>query len=299
MNNIQRPRWYENYYDNNEILDLSNNICYDEILKSELIFNIECNNIFKYPDPAKTYRVLSNYLDIDVRNIAIGYGAGDIILRLLQNFKNHSIGIVVPTYDLARIFAINLGMKVITDDIERADMLYIANPNGVTGKALSKKEILLLVKKYKYIIVDEAYADFDITNCSVLNEIQNFNNLIVVKTFSESIASPGLRFGYCVSNQIIIEDLQNNRPSTVMTNFTPDIITHLLPKIKDHVSRMLETRNYIEEKYNCISSQGNFTLFKNNLNFNCKIKETEQNLIRMALTDIKTFKRLENELTRS
>lgn len=296
MNKILRPKWYENYYNNDNILDLSNNICYDGILLSELNFNINHFNISRYPDPAKTYKILSRYLDIDVKNIAIGYGAGDIILRLLQNFKDYSIKIIVPTYELARIFSINLGMKVITDNNEGAEILYIANPNGVTGVAITKEEIILLVKKYKYVIVDEAYADFATNGCSVLTEIQNFKNLIVIKTFSKSIASPGLRFGYCVGDLDIIEDIQNNRPSTVMTNITPDIVSHLLPKIKDHVSRMLETRNYIENKYECVLSQGNFTLFKNNPNFNCKIKETEQQLIRMALTDIKTFKRLENEI---
>jgi len=297
--NIQRPLWYIDFYEplTNQ-LNLSNNICYDPVLIAKLDTPIDHNVLFRYPDAVETYRLLSSYYHIDSKNIAVGYGSGELLLRIMQQFSGYSIGLHTPTYELAYAYARNVSSSVITSsDIESidTDILYIANPNGITGQALTKEKILLLAKKYKYLIVDEAYGDFNTISCSVLAESILLDNLLVVKTLSKTVASPGLRIGYCFSNKQMITAIQNCRPSTVVTGITSYFVSMLLPAVSDHLARMLATRDYIESKYDCIPSQGNFVLFKNNPKLNCKIKKTSQGLHRMALTDIDTFKRLENE----
>lgn len=297
MEHIKRPLWYVNRYKQGT-LNLSNNVCYDNVLMSELDINVSFQELNEYPDAANIYFALGKYHNVDVKNLAVGYGSGDIIFRIFQLFKDYKIGILVPTYELAYIFAINLGMNVITsEDIDNinTDILYIANPNGVTGEVVSKEKILELSKKYKLMIVDEAYGDFCNLNFSVLDESARYDNIIVIKTFSKTIASPGVRFGYCVSNETFINNIQENRSSTVITGFTTNIILELIKHIPAHISRMLKTRKYIEEKYNCITSHGNFVLFKKNPAFNCEIKKTSKGLYRMALTDLETFKKIEND----
>ncbi len=267
-----------------EILDLSNNVCYDKFLDR----NVE-HSVSTYPDDAEAYRLLSQYYSISPYNIAIGYGSSDIILRILKLYQGNSLKIVSPTWQLAQLYAHHIGYEIKDD----ADILYIANPNGLTGKALSKNEILSLLPTYKLVIVDEAYCDF--SDCSVLDNSITADNLIVVKTLSKTIASPGLRFGYCFSNSDIINRIQNVRPGYVTTNATIPALNKLLPQIGMHISRMLETRNYIEDKYDVVPSEGNYVLFKTRYSLPVKMKEVNE-LFRMSLTDIDTFKKFENEL---
>ena len=267
-----------------EILDLSNNVCYDKFLDR----NFE-HSVSTYPDDAEAYRLLSQYYNISPYNIAIGYGSSDIILRILKLYQGNSLKIVNPTWQLAQLYAHHIGYEIKDD----ADILYIANPNGLTGKALSKNEILSLLTTYKLVIVDEAYCDF--SDCSVLDTSITADNLIVVKTLSKTIASPGLRFGYCFSNLDIINRIQNVRPGYVTTSATIPALNKLLPQIGMHISRMLETRNYIEDKYDVVPSEGNYVLFKTKHNLPVKMKEVND-LFRMSLTDIDTFKKFENEL---
>jgi histidinol-phosphate/aromatic aminotransferase/cobyric acid decarboxylase-like protein len=295
---IERPLWYVDFYDkNNRLLNLSNNICYDALLLEELPSIIDYENFFKYPDAADTYHTLSKHHRIDVKNLAIGYGSGELLLRILEQLTEYSIGIQIPTYELISSYATNLGMSVVTSHESNnidADILYIANPNGITGKAISKEEILLLTARYQFVIVDEAYGEFNTIGCSVLDNSVELPNLIVVKTLSKSIASPGLRFGYCSAHASFINKLQNNRPSTVITGAVQQLVPPLLSAIPAHIERMLITRSYIESNYDCVPSQGNFVLFNKNPELPCQIKKTSQGLYRMALTDINTFKRLEN-----
>jgi histidinol-phosphate aminotransferase len=265
------------------LLDLSCNVCYDQYLD----FNFEQKNC-AYPDAGEAYRLLSNFYNISVQNIAIGYGSSELILRIFNLYKNYSIKIIEPTWQLAELYSHFIGMSV----NENSDVLYIANPNGLTGISLSKEEILDLTNKYKLVIVDEAYGDF--SNNSVLSNAITMDNLIVIKTLSKTVAAPGLRFGYCISNTDIINKIQDVRPGYVISGSTVPALKKLLPQVRPHISRMLATRAYIESKYDVVPSQGNYVLFKNNLQLPVIVK-CINNFFRMSLTDIDTFKKIENE----
>jgi len=259
-------------------------VCYDQLLNVSV-----SQTLCSYPDDAEAYHLVSSFYDIDPYNIAIGYGSCELILRILQAFKSMSLSIVTPTWQLAELYSEHIGMEY-KKYPKSADMLYIANPNGITGEVLTKEQIIGILPNYQLVILDEAYGDF--SNQSLVNEAPKFNNLIVVKTLSKTIAAPGLRFGYCFANSGLIKKIQNIRPGYVTTSSTVDVLKNLLPEITAHVARMLATREYIENKYNTIKSQGNFVLFKNKENIPVKMKEFE-NAYRMALTDLETFKKLE------
>ena len=268
---------------NSNMLDLSSNICYDRYLN----ISVEQNNQ-RYPDSSEAYDLLSSYYNTSPYNIAIGYGSCELILRILQAYREWTLHIVTPTWQLAELYAYYIGMKQQVN----ADILYIANPNGLTGQALSVKDILGMLPNYKLVIVDEAYGDF--SNCSVLKYATTADNLIVVKTLSKTIASPGLRFGYCFSNTRIIKHIQDSRPGYVTTGATVNALKKLLPHIDLHVARMIDTRDYIESKYMVVPSEGNYVLFRQDPHLPVVMRETN-GLYRMALTDLTTFKELENE----
>lgn len=86
--------------------------------------------------------------------------------------------------------------------------MIFANPNAPTGIGIHRNEIremLLHFPKDKVFVVDEAYMDFGVE--SALPLLEEFKNLVIVKTFSKSLAFAGMRLGYVVANPELVNTL--------------------------------------------------------------------------------------------
>ena len=83
----------------------------------------------------------------------------------------------------------------------------ICNPNNPTGAVIKKEDVLRIVKSTDNIVIaDEAYMEF--SNESVVDEIENYDNLIVVKTMSKAFSMAGIRTGYLIAGEDIIKTIE-------------------------------------------------------------------------------------------
>ncbi len=83
--------------------------------------------------------------------------------------------------------------------------LIFANPNAPSGIGLKREEVREMLKKSdpdQIFVVDEAYCDFGGESCIPL--LEEFKNLLIVRTFSKSLCGAGLRLGYIVASPEIV-----------------------------------------------------------------------------------------------
>lgn len=247
----------------------------------------------RYPDPHQKdlRRIVGKYLSIPAENLFFGVGSDEIIDLLIRIFcrpETDKILIPEPTYGMYKVSAdINAveAVEVLLDDnfqidiealnkaySENVKIIFLCSPNNPTGNLLNKNDVLTLCKNYNSIIVvDEAYIDFS-PDGTIINEINNYQNLVVLRTFSKAWGLAGIRLGYCAANEEIINYLFKIKPPYNINSLTRHVLetaiqneskkdeyVNNLVKERERLKHMLESLELIINVYN---SDANFLLFK-------------------------------------
>ena len=146
-------------------------------------------------------------------------------------------------------------------------LFYLCSPNNPTGKVIKQDLIITLIKKFpkSIFLIDEAYMDF-CQHLSSINLIEDYSNLIFVKTFSKAYSLAGLRVGYGIYNR--------NKFPFLESYFNPKSISLLSTVICKRVLDLNLSNNYLKDvqKFkqllnelnnpNVIYNHGNFFLYK-------------------------------------
>ena len=245
------------------------------------------NHLFHYPDvlASELKQRIADYNNIETKNIELFNGSDTALKIIFEVFINYSkVLLFEPTYTQVKPFITFCGGEIISseiknifsshnqsfEDIEKADIVYIVNPNNPTGNAISKKAILDMVEKYnkKLFIVDEAYYEF--CEITVIDEVDKYENLIVTRTFSKAFALAGLRLGYLVSNNKILKIINKVRNSKDINSIAQvSAISSLknIQYIKDYCKEVTIAREYFINElrslgYEVADSRANFVLVK-------------------------------------
>src|SRR5665648_67481 len=88
-------------------------------------------------------------------------------------------------------------------------LFYIDNPNNPTGQVIDIISLKNIVEKaYNLnlpVVIDEAYGDFIAKENSAISLVNEFDNLIVIRTFSKGLGLAGIRAGYLVTSKHFAE----------------------------------------------------------------------------------------------
>ena len=181
------------------------------------------NNIFPLN------RTLAKHHDIPETSILLGCGSTEFLHIAPWTYlkEGHKLVLPDPSYGWSAGVAASMGAEVTrvplledgsidTARLQKAfdrntRLGYIANPNNPTGAALTLDEINALVVELPeeaILLVDEAYSQFLPRGETAIDLIKKGAPIIVARTFSKAYGLAGLRLGYAVSNEEVIEKLK-------------------------------------------------------------------------------------------
>ena len=167
-----------------------------------------------YPDDGQTRlrKLLEEYTGIDARHIVAGSGSNQLIDLVLRLFitKGDEVINCVPTFGIYSFstelcggalvevlrdenFVVNVGAVKAAIN-KKTKIVFLANPNSPTGNIIPQKDILEIVDTGLPVIVDEAYYEFSGETVAPL--VSQYENLMVLRTFSKWAGLAGLRVGY-------------------------------------------------------------------------------------------------------
>jgi len=143
-------------------------------------------------------------------------------------------------------FPLKQVLKSITQDTK---LIVLCSPNNPTGTIISRKDILLILEaaKNSAVLVDEAYYEF--LGETVKDEINNFKNLIIVRTFSKAFGLAGLRAGYIVSCKSNIDWLKRAASPFELNSFAKVAIEAALDsknEAEKYAKTIIENRGLLE-----------------------------------------------------
>ncbi|MDA9062794.1 aminotransferase class I/II-fold pyridoxal phosphate-dependent enzyme [Candidatus Pelagibacter sp.] len=288
---IVRPEWKKIIQD--QKIDLTKNVHHDKILNDKIKNIIQNSNfILNYANDSKIYQSISQYYKISVENISIGFGATDLIQRVINSIKIDKLYIVTPSFMMVDVYCkmIDLDYEFINfDQIDKIEQknnsgIYIVNPSGVNGEAVDVRPYL---KNFKWVVLDEVYSDF-FDKFSLLGNISS--NIIIIKSLSKSLGVAGLRVGFCCGSIDLINEVQKLRMSQVTTSLASLVVPEIINMTPDVISRMKVSKIFLENKFDCKKSYANYVLFKKKNIYTERFgAKNVDGYFRMALADMNTL----------
>ncbi|WP_071396457.1 threonine-phosphate decarboxylase CobD [Bacillus tuaregi] len=191
------------------------------------------HGIGTYPDPhtASLKQKIAQQEGIEESQILIGNGGAEIISLMGRVIAGRRVLIVEPAFsEYEKACKVNhcevsyyqlsdgwdIHLEDLVEKISQAEAVFLCNPSNPTGRYY-RTEILLPIleackRKDCLLIVDEAFYDFVADYESLVPYIKDFPNLILMRSLTKIFAIPGLRLGYLMADEKIIETMSNWQP---------------------------------------------------------------------------------------
>lgn len=241
-------------------------------------------NIGNYPDMlcSNLIQVLANKEKLDVNNFIISSGSDELIELLIKAYANPSDTVlsVSPTFGMISFLAQVQGIKHVAvsqqlvkkesfahylldeeqflEEAKGSKIVFIARPNNPDGKVVSERFIERLISLPVLVVIDEAYIEFSAFQ-TLAEWVPNYENLVVLRTFSKAYGLGGLRVGYGImSNDIRNILISIKQPYNVNIAGQKAAIAALSsPLVDQRIKKMKETREWFINQLKSVQDQYN------------------------------------------
>jgi len=255
----------------------------------EVLQNTAGSSLRLYPDPnsQKLKQALAKYYQIKDNQVFVGNGSDEVLAHTFVALLKQQQPILLPdiSYSFYPVYcnlfsveyqAIPLDNNLQIDindylqlSVKENGGIIFPNPNAPTGQVLTLQQIETILQKntQSVVVIDEAYIDFG--GESAVKLIDTYDNLLVIQTFSKSRSLAGLRVGFAMGNELLIEALERVKNSFNSYPLDQFAINGATAAIEDSdyfieiKEKILASRNYLAKE---ISSLG-FKVIPSSANF--------------------------------
>ncbi|MCC8150919.1 MAG: aminotransferase class I/II-fold pyridoxal phosphate-dependent enzyme [Lachnospiraceae bacterium] len=198
-----------------------------------------------YPDPLaeKLRTALAQKDGVKEEQIVFGNGASELFFGIVHALKPKKVLIPIPSFFEYEKSALAVGAEVIYHRLsgkrefvldkeifpglsEDIDLLYLANPNNPNGRLMDREILLSILRICRErgirVVLDECFLELTTagTTGSMLPELENYPNLILVRAFTKTYALPGVRLGYlCCADPEVVCALESHLPDWNLSVF--------------------------------------------------------------------------------
>jgi histidinol-phosphate aminotransferase len=250
-------------------MDLNENFAAPtDLIQKMLVDVVKDVDVRAYPPPKGAYaaKAIADFLSFDASEIAVANGGDEIMDLLMKTFVRNGTKVLVaePSFSIYTFYAELYGGKVVQAFLEsdfslnvdkllqaadeQTSIVFVCSPNNPTANQFKETEIRKLLNKFEgIIVVDEAYADF--APYSVMSLVKEYDNLVVLRSFSKAFGLAGVRLGYMVANKTIVDYVQR-----VMSPFNVNTITQKI------VAAALQKWSYFKEQIDAVKTERDWLL---------------------------------------
>ncbi|MEZ5070362.1 MAG: histidinol-phosphate transaminase [Bacteroidales bacterium] len=179
----------------------------------------------RYPDPKQRQlkEQMGAWMGLDAERIFLGNGSDegiDLLFRVCCRPGGDNVVSMEPSYGMygvcARINDVEFRRVLLNPDFtlspeaildrcdDRTKLIFLCSPNNPTGNVLDRAAVRQVLESAKaLVVVDEAYADFSEKE-GFLSLLEEFSNLVVLRTLSKAWGLAGIRLGMLFGDPILI-----------------------------------------------------------------------------------------------
>ena len=256
------------------------------------LLKINSGFISTYPEPQKFIDQYAKFINFNSDNITVSNGSDQAIRYILQTFgdkeQHGEVLTVSPTFEMYKVNCELLGLTHVKaeykndftidiDDIlnkinEKTNIVVLLNPNNPIGNIYTEEEINKIIEKAQsenaLVVIDEAYHYF----CpnTYIDKVNQYDNVIVLRTFSKLCSMASLRLGVIISNPKIITLINKIKLTFDVNSFAllfgyelitqPNLMKDLIDIEKE--GRLFLIRELEKLNYDLYYAESNFICFK-------------------------------------
>lgn len=226
----------------------------------------------RYPDPYQSAlkSEIAQIKGCAPTQIFLGNGSDEAIDLLFRAFCNpgkDNVILLPPTYGMygvsASINNVEIRNVALTPDFQlqpekilaaadaQSKILFICSPNNPSGNAVKREDIHYLLETFPgIVVVDEAYIDFS-SEPSLIQELDQYPNLLVMQTFSKAWGLASLRLGMAFASPELIAILNQIKPPYNISGLTQETVLSALPnkgKVGELIQKIKEERTFLKQE---------------------------------------------------
>lgn len=267
-------------------MDTSTNVLGPNPVLRDVLRECADMDLNQYPAPYSDglREALAETYGISADNFVVGNGSDEVLDIIFKTYMNPGETVIspYPSYSLHSFFVkinagrfdtvdLKPGFQLDADALLKREgkVILLCTPNNPTANTFDRRAVEQVIKEHDGpVVVDEAYGEF--ADDSFISRVNDFENLIVTRTFSKAYGMAGLRIGYMASNPKMANQMQRVKIPYSLNRISERAAMAALQN-REYIDATIELvrreREKLSRGLNALGlkpfpSQSNFVLFK-------------------------------------